>query len=100
MLKREFGPRFVIYTPGNPRVKKRVASFHMLIQEPKSGERRYFVNPEECKPLDEQLCAQQFDKNDEPDKDSGNDHGPDAGGYTVHHKFPYVQREAPRVIAL
>jgi len=98
-LKNSFGAQNVIYTPGNPRVLKRVASLHNRILTA-DGERHYLVNPNTCQHLDHQLGNQPTNAKGEPDKDGGLDHAPDGAGYFAHHKFPYFQKRAPRVIPL
>jgi hypothetical protein len=86
--EKHFGAGRVHYHPANPRVAKRVASLHIGICDPVSKQRRYFVNPEKCPRTDEAFQNQVYNANDEPDKDAGYDHGPDAAGYFHNWYYP------------
>lgn len=73
----------------NPAVKDRVISMNKGFEE-----NRYFVNSDTCGTYVECLEKQPYDKNGEPDKSSGLDHAPDAGGYFIVYKYPVLQRAA------
>jgi hypothetical protein len=68
----------------NPFVRDRINGMNLLFMNAK-GERRYFVNTNNC-PRYTEAFEQISYKNNEPDKDSGLDHVTDAGGY-----FAYMQ---------
>lgn len=74
----------------NPAVKDRVAAVNASILNAK-GERSLLVNTRKCPALTEALEQQVYDKNGEPDKESGKDHPPDALGYFVHFRWPIVK---------
>ncbi|GAB3249142.1 phage terminase large subunit family protein [Chitinimonas naiadis] len=74
----------------NPRVKDRVNSVNAMILNDK-GERRYLVNTDRCPEYTESLEQQPYDKNGEPDKDTGHDHATDAGGYFITNRWPVVK---------
>jgi hypothetical protein len=85
---------------GNPDVDKRITSLHELILDSGTEQRRYFVNPETCPDLDRALQYQTYNDEDEPDKDSGMDHDPDAAGYFGHRKFPYMEKVTPKIYSV
>jgi hypothetical protein len=71
----------------NPPVRDRINSMNGAFHNAK-GERHYRVNAEKCPTYVECLEQQAYDDNGQPDKDSGLDHAPDAGGYYIHREFP------------
>lgn len=73
----------------NPFIKDRVLAFNIMIN--KDGQRRLFVNVDNCPGLVEGLEKQAYDKNGEPDKSAGLDHIVDAAGYFISYKFPVVE---------
>lgn len=73
----------------NPRVKDRVTSLRRMIKNA-NNEIRFFVNTATCPNLTECLEQQVYDKNNEPDKSSDNDHLNDAIGYRVYYQWPIV----------
>lgn len=78
---------FAIRAPkANPPVKDRILAMNTAFEKG-----RYMVNDSKCKVYAEALEQQAYDKNGEPDKDSGFDHHPDAGGYFVHQRMPVVK---------
>jgi len=72
----------------NPAVKDRVLAMNVMIEA--GGRRRLKVNADMCPSFVEGLEKQAYDKNGEPDKTSGFDHGNDAGGYFISFRFPVV----------
>ena len=76
----------VLVNSANPAVKDRILSFNAMINA--GGERKLFVNVDKCPALVEALEKQSYDKNGEPDKQSGLDHIVDAAGYFIAYKFP------------
>ena len=66
----------------NPRVRTRINSVNAMFCN-SMGERRLFVNRLLCPQTHNDLTQQVYNKNGEPDKSSGNDHGNDAFGYPV-----------------
>lgn len=71
----------------NPPVKDRINSMNTAFCNAK-GERRYFINVNQCPSYSECLQQQVWADNGEPDKKSGNDHPNDAGGYFIHWHKP------------
>lgn len=69
--------------PSNPRVKNRIMSTNKQFQIGK-----LWVNVKECPRGTEDLEQQSYDKNGEPDKKGGNDHGNDAFSYPIAYTFP------------
>lgn len=82
----------------NPAVKDRVNAMQAMLCNA-NGERRYFVNTNDCPEYTEALEKQAYDKNGAPDKDGGFDHLTDAGGYFIEHKFP-INRPITKQTAL
>jgi hypothetical protein len=82
----------VLAKASNPFVRDRVAAVNKLIH--KDDKRRYKVNVDACPHLVEGLEKQAYDKNGEPDKSSGFDHGNDAAGYFVSYRFPILHGKA------
>jgi hypothetical protein len=78
----------VMVNSKNPFVKDRVLAMNRMIHA--GGRRRLRVNADLCPAFAEGLEKQAYDKNGEPDKTSGFDHGNDAGGYFVNFRFPVV----------
>lgn len=76
----------VLVNASNPAVKDRILSFNAMINA--GSERKLFVNVDKCPTLVEALEKQSYDKNGEPDKQSGLDHIVDAAGYYIAYKFP------------
>lgn len=77
----------VIAPPANPPVKDRINAMNAMFCNAQ-GERRYLVNDAMCPTYAECLEQQVWAANGEPDKSSGHDHSPDAGGYFIHREFP------------
>lgn len=77
----------------NPPVKDRINSMNGMFCNAE-GERRYLVNAELCPTYADHLEQQVWAENGEPDKKSGNDHAPDAGGYFIHRDYPIIRRVA------
>lgn len=71
----------------NPPVRDRVNSMNAMFCNGK-GERRYLVNSDRCPMYAECLIQQAYDDSGQPDKESGFDHFPDAGGYFIARRFP------------
>lgn len=71
----------------NPAVKDRVLAMNQLI-----APRKLRVNPDKCPQLCMSLEQQAYDKNGEPDKNSGWDHINDAQGYFIEARFPVRSR--------
>jgi hypothetical protein len=82
---------FEVRAPGaNPPVKDRVNAMNAMFCNAK-GERRYRINVHRCPVYTECLEQQVWADNGEPDKKSGKDHAPDAGGYFIHREFPLIK---------
>lgn len=90
--ERTFGTSQVHYNPANPPVAHRVASLHVGMFNPSTKERRYMVNPDKCPQHDKSLQKQVYNSKQEPDKDGGYDHTPDAAGYFHHWYWPVHDR--------
>ncbi len=82
----------VMVNSSNPAVKDRILSMNAMIHC--NGDRRMRVNTDKCPSFVESLEKQAYDKNGEPDKDSGLDHIVDAGGYFISYRYPVVKRTA------
>ena len=80
----------LIVNSTNPAVKDRVAAVNAAILNG-AGKRSLTVNTRRCPVLTECLEQQVYDKNGEPDKDAGKDHGPDALGYFITALWPVVK---------
>lgn len=74
----------------NPLVKDRVMAVNALI-ECGTGARSLLVNTTACPVVTECLEQQVYDKNGEPDKSTGKDHGPDGLGYFINYRWPIVK---------
>lgn len=83
----------VIVDESNPAVKDRVNAVNAMILNDK-GERRWLVNTNNCPTLTESLEQQAYDKNGEPDKETGHDHPNDAVGYCLVKRWPIVKKTA------
>jgi hypothetical protein len=82
---------FIVSAPeANPPVKDRINAMNAMFCNAK-GERRYRVNVDLCPTYAECLEQQAWADNGEPDKSSGKDHHPDAGGYFIHRDYPLVR---------
>jgi hypothetical protein len=82
---------FTVSAPGaNPPVKDRINAMNAMFLNDK-GERRYLVNAAMCPTYADDLEQQAWSSNGEPDKSSGNDHSPDAGGYFIHRDYPLTR---------
>lgn len=80
---------FIVLAPAsNPAVKDRVLSVNIMLAGCSRG--KLFVNDASCPMFAEALEKQAYDKNGEPDKTSGLDHAPDAGGYFIHYRYPVL----------
>jgi len=78
----------VVMSTVNPRVKNRVQSMNLGL-----AKGNVFVSTKGCPEFVKGLEQQVYDDSGEPDKKSGVDHHPDAGGYYVHKVHP-VRRPA------
>lgn len=74
----------------NPAIKDRINAMNSMFRND-AGDRRYMVNVEKCPTYTECLEKQPYDDNGMPDKKTGLDHPPDAGGYFINFKFPIVK---------
>lgn len=72
--------------PSNPFVKDRVNAVNVAFTKNK-----LFVNARECPRTASDLEKQAYDKNGEPDKTAGSDHGNDAFGYFASYEMPVLQ---------
>lgn len=70
----------------NPFVKDRVNAVNVAFSKG-----RLFVNAKECPVTASDLEKQAYDKNGEPDKTAGHDHGNDAFGYFASYEMPVLQ---------
>jgi len=85
-ILREAG--FYVYARNkNPPVRDRVLSMNTMFCNA-NGDRKYFVNIDNCPVYAESLEQQVYDKNGDPDKSNDLDHPVDAGGYFIHYKWP------------
>lgn len=73
----------VMVEASNPAVRDRVVSMNVMLEK-----RRYRINHVACPTYAASLEQQVYDKNGEPDKTGGHDHGNDAGGYFIFNRFP------------
>lgn len=80
----------VVVDGTNPLIKDRVLSMNAMFCNA-LGIRRYFVNKDTCPSYSEALEQQSYDENGMPDKSSGDDHAPDAGGYFINKAFGIVK---------
>lgn len=100
----------VLVAPSNPAVKDRVLSMNQMIhshseiaqelgvtKNPLIGKRRLKVNVDKCPSFVEALEKQAYDKNGEPDKQSGFDHLNDAAGYFIFYRYPVRGRAMQRI---
>jgi hypothetical protein len=71
----------------NPRVRQRVVAMNAMFHNA-ANDRRYLVNTDLCPIYTQSLEQQAYNKNGEPDKDSGDDHPNDAAGYFINMMFP------------
>jgi len=79
---------FMVSAPkANPPVRNRINSMNAMFCNA-MGERRYFVNDDKCPTYADNLEQQAYNEQGEPDKKSGKDHSPDAGGYFIHRDYP------------
>lgn len=85
----------VLVNSRNPAVKDRVLSTNNMIHS--QGNRRLFVNTDNCPGLTESFEKQAYDKNGEPDKSSGLDHVIDAATYFIAYKFPIASQAVQRL---
>lgn len=75
---------FTVYNNNrNPYVRDRVLAVNVKLKK-----NEFFVNLDMCPNLVEGLEQQAYDKNGEPDKESGFDHLNDALGYFISYKYP------------
>lgn len=81
----------VLNNPANPFVRDRVLCMNLAFEQ------GYWVNPDTCPRYTESLEKQAYDKNGEPDKKTGFDHGNDAGGYFITYVFPKQHNRIQRV---
>lgn len=79
----------IMVNPSNPAVKDRVLSVNSMLES-----RKYRINPDTCPFLVEAFERQAYDKNGEPDKQSGFDHVLDAAGYMISYRYPIKSRTA------
>ena len=75
----------------NPFVKDRIASVQGMLCNA-NGERRYFINENECPETCDSLEQQVYNKAGEPDKSHDNDHPNDALGYYIHNNYPIIRK--------
>jgi terminase large subunit-like protein len=73
--------------PSNPSIRDRVNSVNAIVP-------KWKINTDDCPRLTESMEQQAYDKNGDPDKSGGLDHGPDAFGYFISQRFPIVKRTA------
>jgi hypothetical protein len=75
----------------NPFVKDRIASVQAMLCNA-NGDRRYFINENECPETCDSLEQQVYDKQGKPDKSHDNDHPNDALGYYIHNNYPIIRK--------
>ena len=80
----------VLVNSQNPAVRDRIISVNRMIHN--NGVRGLRVNADRCPALVEGFEKQAYDKNGDPDKQSGLDHIIDAGTYFIAYKYPIAQR--------
>lgn len=83
----------VVVDHANPAVKDRVNAVNAMTLND-VGERRWLINTDNCPALTEAQEQQAYDKNGEPDKDSGHDHPNDAVGYFIVKRWPITKQTA------
>lgn len=83
----------VHYTDANPPVRSRINAVNAMFCNG-LGERRCFVNDQECPNLSRALQYQVYDEKGEPDKTSGFDHICDGFGYDLAYNFPIIRDAA------
>lgn len=79
-----------MYESTNPAVKDRINAMNAMFCNA-AGERRYYVNVEQCPTYTEALEQQIWAANGEPDKSADVDHPNDAGGYYIAFTFPIIK---------
>lgn len=83
---------FTVLAPAaNPPVKDRVNCMNTMFCDA-HGERKYLVNDSKCPAYADALEQQPWDDRGEPDKKTGLDHLPDAGGYFISFEYPVAHR--------
>lgn len=80
----------VHYTEANPAVRSRINAVNAMFCNG-LGERRCFVNDQECPNLSRALQYQVYDDKGQPDKTSGFDHICDGFGYDIAYNFPIIR---------
>lgn len=70
----------------NPKVKDRVLAVNKAFER-----QQVWVNVTACPVAAKCLEQQAYDKNGEPDKNTGHDHSNDATGYPIAYEFPVVK---------
>lgn len=78
------------YDSVNPRVRDRITTMNANFCNA-DGERKYFINADKCPTYAAGLEQQVYNKHGEPDKQSGVDHGNDAGGYFIVAEYPVIR---------
>ena len=56
------------------------------------GERRYYINVDQCPVAADALGQQVWGKDGKPDKEHDKDHPNDASGYFIYSRFPIESR--------
>lgn len=79
----------VLANPSNPFVRDRVLAVNVKFKK-----NEIFINLDKCQSLVDSLEQQAYDKNGEPDKQSGHDHLCDAIGYYVAYRYPIANKQA------
>lgn len=74
----------------NPRIKDRVNCVQAKFCNAK-GVRSYKINTNKCPKATSNYEQQVYNEQGEPDKKSGHDHMPDAGGYFISFKYPIIK---------
>ena len=85
-ILRECGLKIDV-SPTNPAVRDRVNAMNAQILND-IGLRRFRINTHRCPITTESFEQQAWDKNGEPDKETGHDHAMDAEGYFIARRFP------------
>jgi PBSX family phage terminase large subunit len=83
------------YSAKNPNVKDRVNAVNGMFCN-SMGNRRYLINTKICKEYTKCIEQQVYDKSGQPDKASGLDHMPDAGGYFINRMYPITGKPTVR----
>lgn len=81
----------IMANPSNPAVRDRILCMNRQFED------GYKINPDTCPRYVDGLERQAYNKWGEPDKESGFDHGNDAGGYFIAYRYPLTHERVQRI---